>query len=369
MKQLKHTTFKIKQLWLKNRSLLAGLLFLGGTTAGNVNLLQQKAQQQSLLRNYSMIEAFRHGLCNSIGGYIEKADYIVDTIPVNRQLFQKGNALYSAESKEATKNASISFGVYKYRKGKKQVILNYFKPDTLSDTNLSAAEKQKILNFAKKHNDPTKQQMILAHEFHHQACVPNPDEQLKNVVNPQSLFSFRVTTFEDAKLCFHNEICGDINAFLMLREIYLQQRDLNILTERFPEYAKAVKCGQLNPGSPNLPEKNKERLFIAKYITARWKKDKSKYYEGYAERQTGVLINQGKYQQNCPGNEYRQALDFAYTFIMDGELVNLNYISNGEIADVEISAKLQQKLLAMLSQKNMPSNALNQAVVNKGNQR
>lgn len=350
---------KINELWHKCRNVFACGLFLAGTATTNIYFLQKEKSQKDLLRNYSMIEAFRHGLCNSIGGYIAQADYLVDTVPVNRQMFQKGTAKHqdginSAKAKKGS--VFINYGIYEQRNGKRRVVLKYFVPDTLSESNLSPYMKKKIIQFAAVHNDSIQQKMILAHEFIHQARFPNRDAQRKlgKKVAEKSIFDYNVTPLEDAKLCYHNEISGDINAFLMLREMYLECGDLAIFKGQFPQYVQAVKAGRLHPGSASAAEKQKERLFIARYLTDLWKKEKNNYYENYAETQTQLLVNKNKYQKGLPLiNEYNQALDFCYTFIIDGELANLNYISNGEIKDVAISARVQEKIRTMLDKKGL----------------
>lgn len=358
MSKLSQIFSKAKNFRHRCRNVAAGALLLGGTiggTAAGVAYFEKQRETGKILRSYSMTEAFRYGFCNSISDYVAKADYAVDTIKVTRAMLNNGKNVDSLEQNAAGKQnrVFITYGIYKRRNNKMQVILNHFAPDTVSESNLTPQMKQRIVRFAKGSNDKIRRQMTLAHEFHHQACFPDRSVQKKiaDLVGNKFIFDYAVSPEQDAKLCFHNEICSDINGLLMLREMYLQNRDTSMLERYFPPYGKAVSSGQLRPGSRFKQDKSKERLFIAKYLTERWKKEKTHYYEKYAENQLGILINHGKYKGNRAWNEYDKALNFAYTFIMDGELVNMNYISRGEVEDVRISDSLMKKINKVLADK------------------
>ena len=333
-------------------------------------------KHENLIRNYSMIEAFSYGLCNSIGDQIRKADYRTDPITINKKAIEQGTSILSGislpvlpdsilkEFPEAIpesntpkkKNPSHVFGGY--YSGVATVKLNFFKADTISEPNLSAEMKKRIVNFVKTYNDSIRLQSCVTHEFTHKARNPSKNNakkirKLGIVIREKGLYDYNVLPEEDAKLNNHDEIGANISSLLRQREIFKETGDLSAFYPEFSEYVKAVENGQINPFATNKIDKAKERFFIAKTVTDYWKKASLRSYEKAAIMKMYVLAEGGKYRKKnsimnfsfewqnaeptATSPEYKNALNNAYTFIMDNELVNMNYISDGGIEDVKVT--------------------------------
>lgn len=356
---------KVKKLYLKNKIKLRRWLVrsavIGTSLGGSMTLLSSDTpitiqnEKKAPLINYSMIEAFKYGLCNSIGDYIDKTSFAVDTVIINKKALDHGTASFS----DGNDNLNATTGkknmprhtlaIYRFQNGKKEVALKYFVPDTLSETNLTSKDKQRILKFVANNNKKHIQRGLLAHEFIHQSRCPDGMAalKLKVKVSKENLFNFKTTAYQDAKLCFHNEIGANIGTLLYQREEYLKTGDLSVFTGYNRKYAKEIESGRINPRSVDGDAKYAERLFIFKSISEQWMKNDKEYYSNYAITQTDLLDNAGKYIKNKGADhnkEYIKALDLAYTFIMDGELVNLNFISANKVKDIEMTKTVKNHL-------------------------
>ena len=276
-------------------------------------------KEKEKLVGYSMTDAFRYGVINSISDYVGKAPHLSDTISFSGDL-----------------NQMITYGYYQRIDGKKQVVITHINPDTISIPNLTPKTKKMIISFAKYHNADTKKGAIKAHEFWHQNT--NPDTQNSNNfilsdITKRGVFEYNTTTEEFAKLCAHDEIASRINSLLFLREQYLKEGKTNIFYGDFSFYGKAIKQGKINPLSDDHKDIEQEQYFIVKSMLEKWE-NKHKYnYQDYAIKKLASHKPIPKGQES----EYDKALDKIYTFIWDGKLVNLNYVSENILPDVKLT--------------------------------
>ena len=281
--------------------------------------LDEIQKNKEALIGYSMTDAFRYGVINSISDYVKKAPHLSDTVNFSGDLSQM-----------------ITYGYYQRIDGKKQVVITHINPDTLSIPNLSPKEKRMIASFAKYHNAETKRGAIKAHEFWHQNTNPdtqNNDMFILSDITKRGVFEYNSTTEEFAKICAHDEIGSRINSLLFLREQYQQEGKTNIFYGDFAFYGKAVRQGKINPLSENPKDIEQEQYFIVKSMLEIWEKKHKHNYQDYAIKKLTSHKPMSKGQKS----EYDKALDKIYTFIWDGKLINLNYISEGIIPDVKLT--------------------------------
>ncbi len=280
-------------------------------------------KEKEKLIGYSMTDAFRYGVINSISDYVEKAPHLSDTVDFSGNL-----------------NQVITYGYYQRINGKKQVVITHINPDTISIPNLTPKVKKMIISFAKYHNDETKKGAIKAHEFWHQNTNPdtqNNDNFILSDITKRGIFEYNTTTEEFAKLCAHDETASRINSLLFLREQYLKEGKTNIFYGDFAFYGKAIRQGKINPLSEDPKDIEQEQYFIVKSMLEKWETKHKYNYQDYAIKK----LTSHKPMPKGQKSEYDKALDKAYTFIWDGKLVNLNYISENIIPDVKLTADVK----------------------------
>ena len=84
-------------------------------------------------------------------------------------------------------------------------------------------------------------------------------------------------------------------------------------------------------------ESEQEQYFIVKSMLEKWETKHKYNYQDYAIKK----LTSHKPMPKGQKSEYDKALDKAYTFIWDGKLVNLNYISENIIPDVKLTADVK----------------------------
>lgn len=371
---------KVKDILRKCvRWTLCGSMIFAADSPTKNNRPKYTAEELAPLKNYSMIEAFKYGLVNSISDYIDQTHYRTDTTVINRATLEQGTSIMARVSlpelpedilaeypeaaeeikEEASSSKAPTFtrGTYNQHNYSTRVI--HFVADTISEPNLSPEMKQRIVRLVDNFNDSIERKATLAHEFIHQDRSPSKTQRdkFKKIsinVRSKSLHDYIVTPEENMKLYLHDEIGGNIGSLLLLREIYKKTGAISIFSKRFGDYKEAIESGQIKPFSNDPIEKEKERFFIAKYVTGLWEKNNLKNYENGSIRSAYRSAEKGRFKEAAfPGlstlgisadnpfyNEYNKALDAAYTFIMDGEIVNMNYVSNSQIRDIPQTPKM-----------------------------
>lgn len=321
----------------------------------------ENPEDKDKLIGYSMVDAFKYGVINSISEYVDKAPHKTDTINFAGEF-----------------NQVITYGYHQKINGKKYVVLSHIEPDTLSIPDASPRLKRMIISFARHHNDPTKVKTIKAHELWHQATDPDIENGADIKLEQKStrtVFDYNSTTLEFAKICGHDEIGSRINGLLYLREQYLQNGDSRIFKDEYAFYGRAIRGRKIDPFSTNPQDVENEQLFIFKSMLEQWE-SKDKYnYEDYPV----AKLEEHHPMEAGQKSEYNEALDRIYTFIWktpsgESKLVNINYISGGIVPDirltdrVEEAARLRERREAQyLQAKKEPVHSV-QALKNQGRQ-
>lgn len=292
----------------------------------------ENLEDREKLIGYSMVDAFKYGVINSISEYVDKAPHKTDTINFAGEF-----------------NQVITYGYHQKINGRKYVVLSHINPDTLSIAGASPRLKKMIVSFANYHNDSTKVKTIKAHELWHQATDPDVEngsdiDLLQK--STRSVFDYNMTPVEFAKLCGHDEVASRINGLLFLREQYLQNGDSRIFKEEYAFYGRAVRSGRIDPMSEAPEDIEKERMFIFKSMHEQWESKHKYNYEDYPVAKLDEHVPMNTEQEN----EYDKALDREYTFIWKtpsgkSELVNMNYISDGIVPDIRLTDRVEEAAL------------------------
>lgn len=284
----------------------------------------ENLEDKTKLIGYSMTDAFKYGVINSINDYTKQAPYKKDTVNFSGDF-----------------NQLITYGYYQKINGKKHVVISHINPDTLSIPNASPFMKRMIVSFAKYHNDENEVSKIKAHEFWHQNNDPDivngADIQLKNKTT-RGIFDYNMSAEEYATLIGHDEMSCRINGLLSLREQYKKNMNLSIFKGEYKFYGDAVRSGQINPLSSDSIQNRSEQLFIVSAIHDQWETTNKYNYEDY----TVAKLNEHKPMDENRKNEYNDALNHAYTFIWDGKLVNMNFISDSTLSEIELTEREQE---------------------------
>lgn len=273
------------------------------------------------LIGYSMTDAFKYGVINSISDYVEQAPYKVDTTNFAGD-FQ---------------NQVIEFGYYAEINGRKTVVLTHINPDTLSIPEASPFVKKMICKFAEFHNSQNERATILAHEFAHQATDPDKkigsDIQLSQKTD-RSIFEYNMTAEEFELICNHDEMRGRINGLLYKREQYKKYGKSSVFNGDYSFYGRALRSGKIDPFSTDPQEIANEQLFCVKSIREQYEREHIEHYEKYTIDRLGA--EHIAFDPRKP-DEYHKALDQVYTFIWDGQLVNMNFYSNGQLPELRLT--------------------------------
>nr|QIM10578.1 hypothetical protein PlAlph_4700 [uncultured Alphaproteobacteria bacterium] len=293
--------------------------------------VEDLADKEKLI-GYSMVDAFKYGVINSISDYVDRAPHKTDTIKFAGEF-----------------NQVITYGYHQKINGKKYVVLSHIEPDTISVAGASSKLKKMIISFAKYHNDSTKVKTIKAHELWHQASDPDVENGTDiNLANKstRSIFDYNSTTEEFAKICGHDEISSRLNGLLYLREQYLQNGNSRIFKDEYSFYGRAIRSGKIDPNSENAADVENERLFMFKSLIEQWESKHKYNYEDYAIAKLEEHHPMDKGQTS----EYDHALDRAYTFIWktpsgDSKLVNMNYISGEIVPDIRLTDQVEEAAL------------------------
>lgn len=293
--------------------------------SGRIQDVPERVEDTDKLIGYSMTDAFKYGVINSISDYVEKAPYKIDTVNFAGD-FQ---------------NQVIDFGYYEEINGRKTVVLTHINPDTLSIPNATPFMKKMIVTFANHHNSQEERGTILAHEFGHQAT--DPDKKLGDDIHLSqktscSIFDYNMTAEEFELICNHDEMRGRINGLLYKREQYKKHGKISIFNGEYSFYGRAVRSGKINPLSTDPQDIANEQLFCVKSIREQYEKEHMEHYEKYTIDRLNAEHRAFDTQKD---DEYNKALDQVYTFIWDGKLVNMNFYSNGQLPEIRLTDKEQ----------------------------
>ena len=253
--------------------------------------------------DYSMKSAFKMGLIHSVGDYVEKTPYKVDTIKLSL------NNLDNIKKGYYTR-ITTGDSVQDY------ITLNYIEVDT---TDIPDPMKRLLLKFADQANDSLNQKGTLAHETLHKDC--------------QQEFNMRAQERAD----YHSlqEIMGRFRDFSFIREEYKKNNDPSIFKANYRFYYYALKRGDIDPFSQDSLCQRQEQLFVLKNLSEQFEQSNT-----YDEEICEAVKKSPEYDVSRP-NEYQRALDDMFTTICDGKLVNINPISTGEMEAPQLPEKTQ----------------------------
>ncbi|MBR1648792.1 MAG: hypothetical protein IJ689_04250 [Alphaproteobacteria bacterium] len=281
-------------------------------------------QEKQKLIGYSMVDAFKHGVINSVSDYVRQAPHKTDTVRFNGDFSQV-----------------ITYAYYQKVNGKKEVFISHIEPDTLSIPEASPRLKKMIASFARLHNDSMQIMMNKAHECGHQATDPDEktaqDIHLSDITR-RSVFEYNTTPQEFALICAHSELVGRLWSLSYLRERYMEEGNPNIFKGDFRFYGQAVRDGLVDPMNEDADARANERLFVVKSLQDQWNNTHTLNYENYITERMEEHIPFDRQKDS----EYDKALDFLYTVIWDGELVNMNYVSKGNLPELQITETARQ---------------------------
>ena len=278
-----------------------------------------ETEKQKLI-GYSMTEAFRYGVINSIGEYVEKAPHKTDTVEISssQQCFERG--------------------YYDEIDGQKTVVLNYVNPDTLSISDATPGIKSKIVAFANFCNGEVERNTTLAHEYKHQDT--DPDENVGNNIHLDKqmtipVFKYNMPSHKFILVCHHDELSGRFNGFLYRRELFKKYGRLSVFNGEYFFYARAVRRGDIKPFSTNPQDIANEQRFCMKSMCEQYAHNHKEKYQEYA-------INR-LYAEHIPfddkkRDEYPEALKVIHTYIWDGKIVDLSgYFLSGNLPEFQLT--------------------------------
>ena len=255
--------------------------------------------------DYSMKSAFEMGLIHSVGDYVEKTPYKLDTVKLNiNNLDNIKKGYYTI----ITTGDSIQ----------DYITLNYIEVDT---TDMPDPMKKLLLKFADQANDSLNQKGTLAHETLHRDC------------QQQQKFNMRAQERAD----FHSlqEIMGRFRDFILIREEYKKNNDPSIFKANYRFYYYALKRGDIDPFSQDSLCQRQEQLFVLNNLAAQFEQSNT-----YDKEISDALKDAPEYDASRP-NEYQRALDHMFTVIWDGKLININPISTGEMKAPQLPENTQ----------------------------
>lgn len=247
--------------------------------------------------DYSMVEAFKKGLVNSVTGYVDKTPYRVDTVKLN---FDECSSIRKGYYTQISTEDSVL---------EKYITINYIDPDT---ANIPEALKKMLLKFADQTNDSVQQKSVVAHESYHAS---------------HDFSNYNLRAKERADISNLAEIMARFTEFSYLREQYKMNGDSTIFKSNFRFYQYALRRGDINPHSTDSTEQRAEQLFVLKKIFDQSNQNYGDIYDGDI---IGDLKKSKDYDPNQQ-NQYQQAITDAFTTIWDGKLVNVDPISTGEL--------------------------------------
>lgn len=278
-----------------------------------------KIKEEQKLIGYSMIDAFRHGVTKSVTEYVEKVPYDVDTVD------------YAGQDNEI-----IQYAYYNDDNG--HIVVYYIRPDTISIPCLSGDDKQQIVRLADYLNSLMDKRK--AHESGHQSSCPNKNIG-KNInvsdKTERSIFEYNTTAEETALICYHDELRGRFFEFLYTREQFKENNDSIIMELEYPWYKDAFDRGYINPYSSDPKDQLKEQVFCMRNVKKDFEQGDINAYAEYVIERT----NEHAAFDEEKGSEYVEALDFDHTYIWDGQLVNLNFFTNGTIPDFKLPPEIK----------------------------
>jgi len=257
--------------------------------------------------DYSMVEAFKKGLVNSVSGYVDKTPYRVDTLKVN---LDKYNDIRKGYYTQISTGDSVL---------EKYITINYIEPDT---ANVPIALQKMLLKFADQTNDSVQQKSVVAHEAFHAS---------------HNFSNYNLRVKERADIANLEEIMARFTEFSYLREHYKINGDSTIFKSNFRFYQYALRRGEINPRSTDSTEQRTEQLFVLKKI---FEQSNQNYGDIYDDDIVDFLKKSKEYDPKRP-NQYQQALSEVFTTIWDGKIVNLDPISSGELEMPMLSENTQ----------------------------
>ena len=257
--------------------------------------------------DYSMVEAFKKGLVNSVTGYVDKTPYRVDTVKLN---FDECSSIRKGYYTQISTEDSVL---------EKYITINYIDPDT---ANIPEALKKMLLKFADQTNDSVQQKSVVAHEAFHAS---------------HNFSNYNLRAKERADITNLEEIMARFTEFSYLREHYKINGDSTIFKSNFRFYQYALRRGEINPRSTDSTEQRTEQLFVLKKI---FEQSNQNYGDIYDDDIVDFLKKSKDYDPKRP-NQYQQALSEVFTTIWDGKIVNLDPISSGELEMPMLSENTQ----------------------------
>ena len=294
-----------------------------------------KIKEEQKLIGYSIIDAFKHGVVNSITEYVEKVPYDVDTINYTGRDIAIERGYYQDDNQE---DEYLQFGYYDDEKGR--IIVSYIKPDTISIPCLSGDDKQQIVRLADYLNSLMDKRK--AHESAHQAT--NPNREIGKNINIEdktehSIFDYNTTPKETAKVFYHDELRARFFEFLYAREQFKKTGDLTIMEIEYPWYKDAIDRGYINPYSSDPKDQRKEQIFCMQNVKREF--EQSDDISGYENGARDIICKHQPYNDSKE-DEYNLALHDIHTYVWDGNLCYMDkFFIDGTISEFELSPLVQ----------------------------
>lgn len=301
--------------WKVKIGALMGLLGIGNvhSDAPIVENYPKQSATKVFTPDLTMQKAVKDKKTASITGYIEKfINHDAAKVKTDTVIIDKNNI-----------GQRICLGAYIEQKD--TMYLHVLIADT---TGASLQLQQTIDRFVKKFSSMQEFYGTMAHELKHRDTEitvqeAGLSEKIGNVITMKADFGPEdIILFNQ-----HNEISARISTILQEREKYIQTGDLNSFSAYMASpYIKAIKDGIFVPGKMSIEQSRLEDLFITKMIFDYWQK---------AERQNNIFVNKQKlsrwykFGKKKPTKRniklYEKLMDITYSFIKDGQLVNMNY--------------------------------------------
>ncbi len=257
--------------------------------------------------DYSMVEAFKKGLINSVNDYVNHATYNVDTIRLN--INECNNVSKGYYTQISTGDSVIE----------KHITVNYILPDT---ANLPEPLKRMYLKFAEQTNDSIQQRSVVAHELYHAS---------------HDFSNYNLKIKERADIANIEEIMARFIEFSVLRECYKIIGDSTIFKSNFRFYQYALRRGDINPRSNDSIDQRSEQIYVLRNLF----EQSNQIYVDIYDDEISKAIKKGKeYDPNQP-NQYQQALEELFTIIWDGKLVNVDPINTKELEMPNLPENIQ----------------------------
>lgn len=309
-----------KQRYLKylsnaSNAVMTALLFLAPVSCQKKGALPKDTSNKKTIlpiNKLTMQDAFREGRITSINEYLDSLpddSERIDTIVINQHNYK----------------SRICLGAY--FENPDSIHMHYFVPDT---QDISPQLKNRIMWFVNHYNSSAIYGGRRAHEWKHfDTHHIVRDNFGRNPLLAKQISGIDICPEEFIKFKQHNEIISRIATVLQQRELYIKSGDLKVFDSFAKPYRDAVEQGIFTPGKMSPYKSELENQFIALTVSQWWIEHEQKSNIYVNRQKLAIWFSTGR-KKRIQSNPYLYSsmLDLGYTFIKDGQLVNLNYFFN-----------------------------------------